>query len=80
MPTWKFLLADAFSAILTVPAVTYLGYLFAQNLDKARQHVHRIQLWVLVALAFVGLALFLYHHLQRRQLHSRDASAQGSTR
>jgi len=79
MATWKFLLADAFSAFLTVPAVTYLGYQFARNLDKARQHVHRVELWVLAGLALFGLALFFYHHMPRRQLPSREAPSQGST-
>lgn len=68
MPTWKFCLADAFSSLLTVPAVTYLGYFFGQNLHLAHRHVHRIQFWVLVGLVLFGLALFLYHAVQRRQL------------
>jgi membrane protein DedA with SNARE-associated domain len=79
MPTWKFLLADAFSAALTVPAVAYLGYLFAQNLNKAREHVHHIELWVLSGLALVAVALFFYHRVQRRQLACREAPGEGST-
>jgi membrane protein DedA with SNARE-associated domain len=67
LPTWKFLLADAFSSILTVPAVTYLGYFFADNLDEARRHVHRIELWAVGAFAVVGLAIYIYHRVQRRR-------------
>jgi membrane protein DedA with SNARE-associated domain len=74
MPTWKFLLADAFSSILTVPAVTYLGYLFADNLEKARHQVHRIELWGLGVLLLVGLAIFVYHVLQRRRVAGEPAS------
>ncbi len=66
MPTWKFLLADAFSSILTVPAVTYLGYFFADNLDQARRHVHRIELWAVGAFVVVGLAIYIYHRARRR--------------
>ena len=76
MPTWKFLLADAFSSILTVPAVTYLGYFCADNLDQARQHVHRIELWALGAFVVVGLAIFIYHRVQRRRSESAPASGE----
>jgi len=79
MATWKFLLADAFSSLLTVPAVTYLGYLFAENLSKAHRHVHRIELWILPGLVLVGVALFFYHRVQRHQLTSREAAGEGST-
>jgi membrane protein DedA with SNARE-associated domain len=67
MPTWKFFLADAFSSILTVPAVTYLGYLFADNLDAAKQHMHQVELWALAALVVIGLAVFAFHRVQRRR-------------
>jgi membrane protein DedA with SNARE-associated domain len=67
MPTWKFFLADAFSSVVTVPAVTYLGYVLADNLDKARQRIHRVELWALASLALVGLAIFLYRVIQRRR-------------
>lgn len=70
LPTWKFLLADAFSSILTVPAVTYLGYLFADNLDLARRKIHHIELWALGAFVAVGLAIYVYHRIQRRRCES----------
>ncbi len=76
MATWKFFLADAFSSILTVPAVTYLGYLFADNLDKARQRMHHVQLWALAALAFVGVAVFIYHVVRRRRAGRAPADGQ----
>jgi membrane protein DedA with SNARE-associated domain len=67
MPTWKFFLADAFSSILTVPAVTYLGYLFADNLQAAKQHIHRIELWALAALIAIAVVIFAFHRIQRRR-------------
>ena len=78
MATWKFLLADAFSSLLTVPTVTYLGYVFAENLSKAH-HVHRIELWILAGLVLVAVVLSLYRLVQRRQLTSREAAGEGST-
>jgi len=74
MPTWKFLLADAFSSIITVPAVTYLGYLFADNLEKVRHQIHRIDLWALGVLLLMGLAVFIYRLLQRRRAVVEPAS------
>jgi membrane protein DedA with SNARE-associated domain len=80
MPTWKFFLADALSSLLTVPAVTYLGYLFADNLDQARHHVHRIELWALAALVLVGLAVFIYHLLQRRRSEGDSVNERSTLR
>ena len=74
MPTWKFVLADAFSSIITVPAVTYLGYLFADNLEKARDQIHRIDLWALGVLLLMGLSVFVYRVLQRRRAVVEPAS------
>ena len=74
MPTWKFLLADAFSSIITVPAVTYLGYLFADNLEKVSHQIHRIDLWALGVLLLMGLAVFIYRLLQRRRAVVEPAS------
>ncbi|HME89966.1 MAG TPA: DedA family protein [Myxococcaceae bacterium] len=80
MPTWKFLLADGFSAMLTVPVVTYLGYLFADNLEKAKDHVHQIELWALAGLVAVGLAIFAYHFIQRRRGQRREVDEHRTVR
>ena len=74
MPTWEFLLADAFSSVITVPAVTYLGYLFADNLEKVSHQIHRIDLWALGVLLLMGLAVFIYRLLQRRRAVVEPAS------
>lgn len=78
LPTWKFLLADAFSSILTVPAVTYLGYLFAQNLELARHRIHRIELWVLAGFVLLGLLFFVYQSSRRRQLRQDAANGRSA--
>lgn len=80
MPTWKFVLADALSAMLTVPAVTYLGYLFANNLEKAKQHMRQIEVGILVGLAAVGLAILAYHSIQRRRERRREAGGDAPQR
>lgn len=71
MPSWKFVLADGLSSLLTVPAVTLLGYFFADNLEKAKSHIHRIELWVLGGALLIGLAIFAYHQMKRRRDHRR---------
>ena len=56
VPLWKFLLADAVSAAITVPIVVTLGFYFGAHLDDIRRIIHQVQ-WVIlgvVALAAVG--------------------------
>lgn len=72
MPTWKFLLADGLSSIVTVPAVTYLGYLLADNLEKAKRHIHQVELWALAGLVALGAVVFAYRVIQRRREQRRQ--------
>jgi len=56
VPLWKFLLADAISAAITVPIVVTLGFYFGEHLDDIRRIIHQVQ-WVIagvVALAALG--------------------------
>ena len=55
-----FLLADAFSALLSVPLVVTLGYLFAARLEEVKKRVHEVEigLVVLALLIVVGYALW----------------------
>ena len=52
VPFWKFLLADAFSAAITVPLVVTLGFKFAEHLDEIRARLHEAQ-WIVVAAVVV---------------------------
>ena len=54
VPLWKFALADALSAAVTVPIVVTLGYLFAEHLDDIRRKIHGVQ-WVLGGIVAAGL-------------------------
>jgi len=67
-----FILADAISALLSVPLVVSLGYLFAGELDVVRKRVHEAQL---VAAAVVVLLLVAY--LVVRRLRSVRRSGGG---
>jgi membrane protein DedA with SNARE-associated domain len=63
VPLWKFALADAISAAITVPIVVTLGYLFAENLDVIRRKIHDAQ-WVIGGIVVVGL---LWYLIRRRR-------------
>jgi MYXO-CTERM domain-containing protein len=64
VPLWKFALADAISAAITVPIVVTLGYLFAENLDVIRQKIHDAQ-WVIAGVLVVGLVAYLLWRRRR---------------
>lgn len=69
IPLWKFLVADAVSAAITVPAVVTLGYFFGGHLDDIRKEIHHVQ-WVIAGLVAVG-GLFWFWHRRRKKRAER---------
>lgn len=60
VPLWKFVLADAVTAAVTVPLVTWLGFKFGEHLDELRARIHHAE-WVIAAVVVVvALALWLW--------------------
>ena len=72
VPLWKFLLADALSAAVTVPIVVYLGLKGGEHLDDIRALLHRVQWGLAAAVALVVALIWL---LRRRA----KARARGPT-
>jgi membrane protein DedA with SNARE-associated domain len=64
VPFWKFLLADAVSAAITVPIVVTLGFYFGEHLDEIRRIMHEVQ-WVLVAAVALGAAAWFLWRRKR---------------
>ena len=54
-----FLLADALSALLSVPLVVSLGYLFASRIEEVKRHVHEVELLLAVAAILVTVVYVL---------------------
>jgi len=71
VPLWKFLIADALSAVVTVPIVTTLGYKFAQHLPEVRARMHHLQWLAGGAVALVVLIWLGVRHLRARARSSR---------
>jgi membrane-associated protein len=67
VPLWKFLLADALSAAVTVPLVVSLGYYFGDHLDDIRRLLHGFE-WAAAAAIIVGLGVWW---LVRRRIDAR---------
>lgn len=59
VPLWKFALADAVSAAITVPIVVTLGYYFGEHLDDIRKIMHKVQ-WIIVAVVALGIVAWLF--------------------
>ncbi len=66
VPMWKFALADALSAAVTVPLVVTLGYEFAEHLGDIRKTIHHVEYILLAAFAVLVLALLLWRRFIRR--------------
>ena len=59
-----FLLADALSALLSVPIVVTLGYLFAARLEEVKKRLHEVEIALVV---LVVVLTFGYVLLRRRR-------------
>jgi membrane protein DedA with SNARE-associated domain len=59
-----FVLADAVSALLSVPLVVSLGYLFAAHIEEVKRRVHAVEIGLLV-LALVVAAIVVIVKLRR---------------
>jgi membrane protein DedA with SNARE-associated domain len=71
VPLWKFLIADALSAVVTVPFVTTLGYKFAEHLPEIRARLHHLQ-WLAGGAVVVAVLIWLgVRHLRARARSSR---------
>lgn len=73
VPPRTFVLADAFSALLSVPLVVSLGYFFAAHLEEVKKRVHEAELLLLVA-AIVAAAVVVVVKWQRGRAVSRNAA------
>ena len=60
-----FLLADALSALLSVPLVVGLGYLFAARLEEVKRRVHEVEL-ALVAAALLLTVMYAWWRWRTR--------------
>ena len=65
VPLWKFVLADAVSAAITVPIVVTLGFYFGEHLDDVRRIIHQVQWFILGAVA-LGLLVYFFFWRRRR--------------
>src|SRR5690242_17193689 len=73
MKARTFVLADGFSALLSVPLVVSLGYLFAEHLEEVKKRVHEVELGLLVAVLLVGAGVVLVKWWRNRPLNRSAA-------
>ncbi|MEX2545140.1 MAG: DedA family protein [Phycisphaeraceae bacterium] len=74
IPYWKFLLFDGSAAAISVPAIVFLAYFFAHEIDRVREWVQEGQIAaiILVVLVIVVLAAIKLFFKRRTQLADPD--------
>jgi membrane protein DedA with SNARE-associated domain len=72
-----FILADALSALLSVPLVVSLGYFFAAHLEEVKKRVHEVELAVLVLaiVAATAVVIVKWYRAPRLPLPGEDRGA-----
>jgi len=71
VPYWRFLLFDGSAALLSVPTIFFLAYLFAHQLDRVREWVANGQVTAaIVILILLGLVLGFKWFARRRWARS----------
>lgn len=65
MRWWRFLLFNALGAAVWVVVYTGVGYYAGANIDVVYDRIHRYQLYLLIALVLVVVALLVRRHRRR---------------
>ena len=65
VPFWRFLVADAVAALVSVPFVFFLSFLFADQVERVLSDVHRVERWVALAV-LVGITAWVVIAARRR--------------
>ena len=80
-PAWKFFVFNLLGAIIWAPLVAGVGYVFGAALEAVLQDMKYVEMAGFGALAILGLAMFLVHHVRSREVlhHSDHAREEGST-
>lgn len=64
VPFWKFAVADALAATVTIPLTFGLAYFFSYQINAILADVHRVERW-LALFGLVALAGFLVYYMLR---------------
>jgi membrane protein DedA with SNARE-associated domain len=76
---WRFLVADAAGALLSIPLLVWLGYWFGTTVPHVEAYVHFVQ-WGLLALALLILVGFVFYRRRKgRQPCAGDGDAAPAT-
>ncbi|HEX5659465.1 MAG TPA: DedA family protein [Polyangiales bacterium] len=62
-----FWLYDGLGLCVSAPIVIGIGWWLADELDKAKEHLHRFETGVVIVLAVVIIALFVWRKLRRQK-------------
>lgn len=73
MRFWRFLVADAIAALLTVPLMMGLGYLFAEHQDVLFTALGKVKL-ILVGFGIAALLLIVLYRIKKRKSEALETS------
>jgi membrane protein DedA with SNARE-associated domain len=71
MPSRRFLLSDAVSAMITLTLIAGTGYLGGHNLEALRRHISRISFAALIFLTVLFVIYFVFRYLRSRRSEVR---------
>ncbi len=70
VPLWKLLVFDGLAALVSVPIVLLVGYIFADAIELAATWLHRGQVGMVTVIILVAVAFLTGRWMTRRRLQS----------
>ncbi len=71
----RFFVLNFLGAWLWAVTVGYGGYLFGEAIEAVIKDVRKYELWIIAAVAFIGIVIWLYHILRSRKELATPADA-----
>lgn len=68
VPLWKFLLMDGSAALISVPVWVYLGYIFANDIDRVLFWLRKSEVLIIVLVIVILLGMFIYSRFIKKRV------------
>lgn len=73
VPAWKFIVFNFIGAAIWAPLIAGIGYFFGNFLELILHDLKRVEMWIFLAIAVLGLAGAVIHRRREERLDEEEA-------